>query len=388
MNEQIPELSGLQALEVEAPSHERLLERAAQRRRRRRARIGGAVALLACAVVAGGLISSSDESPLAPDVVEAAARLTLPGKTVGTDLSGDRLWVLTCQARCAKSDPQATLVEINSQSAEIERTISVNGAGAVAVGAGSVWIASFAESTVERIDPASGQVLATIPLTLPKPVEGGDDRLLPLEAVFGGDSLWVSGGRGYLARINPAQNAVETMYEIPPTAGELVVGDGRAWIGGGVDGVIEVDPVSGAVRSIPIEGADGRRLSVSGLSEIDGELWATGLWAQATTESGDHTAYVVTSEGALVKVGGAGAETRPVSLPVEGLGVSADAAGELLLTAKPEARAVYGYRPGAARIVPVAQLERAGALLEARDGQLWLGVTNRVVELYELDPAP
>ncbi len=387
MIEQLPDLSGLEQIEVRAVSQDDVLDRVGRRRRRRRIRMAAGAGVLACAAAAIGLVGNSGDGSLSPEPVEAAARVVLPGGTVDTDLSAGHLWVLTCQGHCASGNPEATLVEVGSANGQIEKTLEVNGAQAVATGAGSTWVANFAASSVERIDPETGDVSATIPLTLPTPVAGSDARLLPTELAFGDGSLWVSGGRGYAAQIDPATNAVEATYGIPLNPGKLFVSGGSAWIGGGLAGVVRIDPSSGAVSEIPIEGAEGRRLNVSGLAEVGGELWAIGGWAEPITEAGEHAAYAATSESALVQVGAAGAESPAVPVP-ERLTILAGGHGRLLLARKPRAATIYEYRPGSSKIAVAARLKSGGALLESRGNDLWIGVAGRVLDLYKLGTAP
>ena len=73
-----------------------------------------------------------------------------------------------------------------------------NGASAVAVGAGAVWVANSLDGTVSRIDPASDRVAATIPV--------GDG---PSGVASRAAAVWVSNElAGTLSRIDPARNEV------------------------------------------------------------------------------------------------------------------------------------------------------------------------------------
>ena len=59
------------------------------------------------------------------------------------------------------------------------------GASGVAVGAGAVWVASALDHVVSRIDPASGQVVAQVP------IEGA-----PREVTVGAGGVWVTADAG------------------------------------------------------------------------------------------------------------------------------------------------------------------------------------------------
>jgi hypothetical protein len=222
MTEVMRELESLERINVGIADHDELLRRVWHRRRRRRGMIGAA-ALVTCAILAVGLLSALPGGSVGPEPVEAAARLTLPGSVIDTADSKGRLWVLACRAQCATKRPLVSLLKVSSRSGEIERAIAVAGGQALAIGGGSAWIANFAKSAVERVDPATGDVVATIPLVLPEAAAPGDSSFLPTEIQFGGESVWVSGGRGYVARIDPATNAVAATYQVPAVPGPLLI---------------------------------------------------------------------------------------------------------------------------------------------------------------------
>ena len=103
------------------------------------------------------------------------------------------------------------------------RTIDIGiGAGALAVGAGAVWVTNGASGTVSRIDPARGVVTATVPL---------DREDEPSEVVVGAGGVWVANRqRQTLARIDPARREVVRKLQLgnPPQA--LAIVDGSLWV--------------------------------------------------------------------------------------------------------------------------------------------------------------
>jgi YVTN family beta-propeller protein len=92
----------------------------------------------------------------------------------------------------------------------------------LATGGGSLWVANHDARTVTRIDPASGKVLADIPV----PSE-------PHRVAYGAGAVWVSNWHdNSVSRIDPATNRVAGS-PIPigsHHAGNLVVGAGDLWV--------------------------------------------------------------------------------------------------------------------------------------------------------------
>jgi YVTN family beta-propeller protein len=92
----------------------------------------------------------------------------------------------------------------------------------LAVGGGSLWVANHDARTVTRIDPASGKVVADIPV----PSE-------PHRVAWGGGAAWVGNWHdNSVSRIDPHTNRV-VGSPIPigsHHAGNLVVGAGSVWV--------------------------------------------------------------------------------------------------------------------------------------------------------------
>jgi virginiamycin B lyase len=91
-----------------------------------------------------------------------------------------------------------------------------------AYGAGSCWV-SLDDATLARIDPADGRVVATVRL---------DGQQLPGAVAAGEDAVWVFAG-GLLQRVDPASDQlVHTLAVGPETvdSGRLAVGPGSVWL--------------------------------------------------------------------------------------------------------------------------------------------------------------
>jgi YVTN family beta-propeller protein len=157
---------------------------------------------------------------------------------------------------------------ISPQYAQVDKTIrppfnrvGFGARGILTVGAGSVWVA-FGDSSVSRIDPASGHVEATM--------YAGNT---PSAIAFGIRSIWVTNqSDSSLTRINPATN--DKMFEADEDVGlrpsGAVVGGDAVWVTDtGDDHVSRFDPGSGSATSIPVGDEP------TGIAYGAGSVWVT-----------------------------------------------------------------------------------------------------------------
>ena len=126
--------------------------------------------------------------------------LTIPD-TVGPEAIafGDgSLWVTTTGYDDSDNPLPGSLERVNPATGQQQATIPIGrGAVDVEVSPGAVWVTAYEDNAVLRIDPATNTVAATIP------VPGS-----PLGVAFGAGSLWVSSMNGKVARIDPATNSI------------------------------------------------------------------------------------------------------------------------------------------------------------------------------------
>jgi YVTN family beta-propeller protein len=168
--------------------------------------------------------------------------------------------------------------------------------GAVAEGAGSVWVGHPGEGTVSRIHRRADRV------------ETIDVGPAPSGLAFGGGSLWVAGGEdGSVAQVDPAANRV--LHRIPIGNGlrAVAVGYGAVWAATALDGeVVRID-----LRS----GRRTRRIAVGGqpvaVATGAGSVWAvaeeSGTVARIDPRSGDVLAATSVGNGPSAVVVGLGA---------------------------------------------------------------------------------
>jgi peptide/nickel transport system substrate-binding protein len=155
---------------------------------------------------------------------------------------------------------------IDPDGAEITTQYRLGAApGAVADGAGSVWVANPGDGTVSRLHPDEDRV-DTIDV-------GGS----PAALAFGGESMWVAtADDGALAQIDPEANRVVQQIPVGNGANAVAVGYGAIWVATALDGeVVRVDLETGRVT---------KRVAVGG-HPVAVATGADGVWV-ASEESG------------------------------------------------------------------------------------------------------
>ena len=150
-----------------------------------------AVALLALLGGCGG----EDEAADAPPRVAARIEVAEP---IGVAAGGGSVWVA--------SFADDAVVRIDPETKRVVARIPV-GKGPIGVGygAGSAWSADWSGGTVTRIDPATNRAVATI--------EVGDG---PEGVAWGHGSLWTSNKSGSVSRVDPATNREVARIEVAP----------------------------------------------------------------------------------------------------------------------------------------------------------------------------
>jgi virginiamycin B lyase len=194
---------------------------------------------VAMAVRAGDLWVAGDNptwvthwvTPMNPATREKPT-IALPATPTRLAVTEDAVWVLTpADNSVSRIDPATN---------QVVATIPVGRApSGLAVGAGAVWVSRRSDAAVVRIDPATNQVMATIPA-----------GRAPGAMTVAGGVVWVALPERGLGRIDPASNRV-TVVRVPRCcAGELAAGEGALWVANHVDGtLVRVDPATGAVAA-------------------------------------------------------------------------------------------------------------------------------------------
>jgi len=176
---------------------------------------------------------------------------------------GDHVWV--------SNDPKGTVSKLDPKTNQVLATIEVGkepGAG-LALGFGSLWVPCCGDPCLARLDLATDQVVARIPLTIAHS-EGG--------IATGAESVWVLTDRkGELARIDPANNTVVARIAVDPGSYACAFGDGALWITSSDRSVLQrLDPRRNVVTERISVGKQPRFLALG-----EGSVW--------TLDQGDGT---------------------------------------------------------------------------------------------------
>ena len=165
-----------------------------------------------------------------------------------------------------------SVIRIDPATKEILETIPVGDRPfAVAVGEGSVWVSNLDDATVSRIDPVTNEVVATID------VGGGEGRLAVGEGV-----VWVANAEtDTVSKIDPGTN--EVVATIDPgrnLLGDLALdADGTIWVGASKEPtdfvsaseLLAIDPSTQIViRRVPLGKDSG---AIYGLVVGEGGVW-------------------------------------------------------------------------------------------------------------------
>jgi len=179
------------------------------------------------------------------------------------------------------------VVRLDRRTGKVRARIDIGGRGAdnaageptfVAFGAGAVWATSPTEDTVVRIDPSDDTVTDRIAV--------GDD---PWQLAAGTDAVWVTNHHGSatasVSRIDPATREVVATVPMgtpPQGPGHVAVGPGSVWVNvDSDDAVVRIDPrTDQVVATVPVDGACGgvavgrsvwvsSRICGSSVSQID-----------------------------------------------------------------------------------------------------------------------
>lgn len=208
------------------------------------------------------VLAPASARPAAPDSGSIRVGGT-PLDLVGTH---DSLWVLTCDRRCSGEARRSVgrIVHIDVPSARVVASVPISRPHALAVGPRGIYALDFWRGTVSQLDPHTLRPRATLRLVLPfEVVPGGDDAFLPFDVVVGENAVWVSSGRGALARVDLGVGRLEAMVRLPGKAtGELAASRRGVWVAESLLGIYRIDPATNRVSARIKIGPRTRRFAV------------------------------------------------------------------------------------------------------------------------------
>lgn len=197
---------------------------------------------------------------------QASVRTAEIVREYGPFPGADTIHGVTHDGRCVWAATGSGLIAIDTESGEPERTLDC------ACDAGTAFDGTYlyqiAETRIDRIDPATGDVVASIPA----PGEGRDSGLAWAEG-----SLWVGQYRDRtIHKIDPDTGAIQRTIESNRFVTGVTWVDGELWHGtwkGDESDLRRIDPDSGAVLE-RLEMPSG--IGVSGLESDGADLFYCG----------------------------------------------------------------------------------------------------------------
>ncbi|MBT0667590.1 YncE family protein [Novosphingobium profundi] len=206
-----------------------------------------------------------------PALAEGEQVIKVPGFADFLAVDGDTVWT-TNRGRVEQWSHVKKLAEVPLG----------HPCGAMSIAAGSLWVADCGAGTVNRIDIASGKLVAAIYTGIANPK--GE-----LNVAAGGGSVWVANNpNGEVARIDPATNTIMARITVDPGTWYLAFGLGKLWaVSADQQSLQRIDPATNTVT--------GR----TALGKTPGFL-AAGEGAVWVQEQGDGTLARVDPESVTV----------------------------------------------------------------------------------------
>lgn len=158
------------------------------------------------------------------------------------------------------------LLRVDSATARVTQTIHLGGnPGAIAYGAGRVWVADESGRRLSRVHPATGRVERILALEDPP-------SALAVEA----GAVWIaSRGADTITALDPRTLAIVASFNVGRGPVALAAGAGSVWVANGLDDTVSrIDPQRPRViATIPIPGG------ASGLVPAGADMWVMGEFA-------------------------------------------------------------------------------------------------------------
>lgn len=163
------------------------------------------------------------------------AEAAMPGPCGAMAIAAGSLWVADCKDKALH---RIDLKTAATTAIIVTGIAAPDGELNVVAGAGSIWVTSDAKGVIARIDPDQNQVAASIAVD-------ADSNYL----AFGFGSLWaVSGTHNTIQKIDPATNAVVKRTALGRQPGFLAAGEGGVWVQEQGDGTVaRINPATGNV---------------------------------------------------------------------------------------------------------------------------------------------
>ena len=147
--------------------------------------------------------------------LHALAKFSIPGSPDWVAI-GDSVWI--------SNNPKSNISQLDPKTNQVGAVITVakKPCSGLAIAFGSVWVPVCSDGSVQRVDPKSQKIIASIPSGVAN-TEGG--------ITAGEGSIWMpSDAAGVLSRIDPATNQVVSKISIPADSYTAAFDAGSVWI--------------------------------------------------------------------------------------------------------------------------------------------------------------
>lgn len=169
-----------------------------------------------------------------PQTNRVGRRIELPDVLYTALLDGDTIW--------ASAYDDGRVYRVDLKSGKVVAALSPGGVVSLAAGEGAIWAVLLEANDVLRIDPATNQVAATIPIN--------DSTVGGFVTVAHG-SVWATTVRGnQVTRIDPRTNRVVAEIPLEQSAFGITALGGSVWVGTVAFGPEGVRPETGEVVRI------------------------------------------------------------------------------------------------------------------------------------------
>ena len=194
------------------------------------------------------------------------ARIKVDSRPGGLAVGGGYVWAFHFLG------PYVTRIDATTGA---KRVFTIQGAAGtgIAYDAGAVWLLTATPSSVIKLDPGSGAVLARVPIVPPRPPKHGIVDTWWIAA--GGGSLWaVNANYDRVTRVDEATGKAVASVSVPVSIPfGVVVYRGAAWVAG--EGkVVRVDPATNRVAGVVTLSRSSRPVFTQVAAGPSG-LWAT-----------------------------------------------------------------------------------------------------------------
>lgn len=300
---------------------------------------------------------SATEGPSFPPAITVEPIASIPvDKPMAMASDGTMIWLFTANGDLVRIDPQT-----NAVAATVRLTLSSDSFQGIAGNATGLWVTDWGANQVHRFDPRSLQAVASI-----------DTVALSKGLLLGDGVVWVANTRGgSVQRIDPHTNTVAATIPVGPTgpSGPNWLAQARGSIWAGVPNIGSVVRISAATNkveaTIPIRGPAS---PCGGLAGGSTAIWIT------SCDGSNFVAQIDPSTN--TQVGQIDLGGRGYAFAMVGDRPWISPAGGQLLRLDPVRRAVDRA------IAPGAGFSGGGDVVVA-DGSFWVvdGVAGRLLRL-------